>query len=191
MSKRGQYKKTEPVEFLDETVQAWERQPGEPEKAWRAFALYRDALLEGGIGQRSQRAVCLSLFPNRDPTKARTADIGAWSVKWRWVERAAAYDRHLDAEKQEAFRQALRRDAELNIAAYRTMRNRGATAVAQTPAATIHIRDATRMVDLAITGLRREAGLATEITATEKDEAFVAWLTAGDDDEEGEQRENA
>lgn len=184
MSKRGQYKKTEPVEFLDDEHPAWERQPSEGDKPWNAFVLYRDALLEGGIGRRSQRAVCLALFPNRDPTTARTRDIGLWSVKWRWRERVEAFDRHLDAEKQEAFREALKRDVELNIAAYRTMRNRGARAMTLTPADAIHVKDAVRMVDVAITGLRREAGLATEITGTEKDAAFVEWLTAGDDEEE-------
>lgn len=186
MSKRGQYKKTEPVEFLDETREAWERQPAEPEKAWRAFVLYRDALLEGGVGTRSQRAVCLSLFPNRDPTAARTRDIGLWSVRWRWVERCAAFDAKLDADKREAFRRALERDAEQGIAAYRVMRNRGSAKLLSLTSDGIAPALAVKMVETAITGLRREAGLATEIQGTEADDAFAAWLSRGAETDEEE-----
>lgn len=184
MSKRGQYKKTEPIEFLDETVEAWERQPGEPEKAYRAFGLYRDALIEGGIGKRSQRAVLASLYPNRDPSLARTRDIGLWSIKWRWVERAQAFDAHLEAVKLEAFRESLKRDAELNIQAYRAMRSKGSRAVLLAQPENIHVRDAAKMVDMAVTGLRREAGLATEIQGTEKDDAFATWLAGSGEPEE-------
>lgn len=183
MAKRGQYKRTEPVAFLDESLEAWERQRGEGDKAWEAFMLYRDAGQEGGIPKRTQREVCLRLFPGRDPTKARTSDIGEWSIKWRWRERTEAYDRHLDGIKREAFAAALQRDAELNIAAYRTMRNRGSAKLVQLAAENIAPSLAVKMVDTGITGLRREAGLATEITGSEKDDAFVAWLTAGEDEE--------
>lgn len=178
MSKRG---KAKPIEFIDETIERWDRQPGEGESAWRAFTVYRDQ----GLGNRSQRKACEQLFPHRDPTDARTREIGGWSIKWRWVERCAAWDAHLESLRQEEFREALRRDTELNIATYRAMRNKASRAIALVGADNVHVRDAVRMVDVAITGLRREAGLATEITTTEKDDAFVAWLTAGDE-EEGE-----
>lgn len=184
MSKRGQYKKTEPIEFLDDEHQPWDRQPAEGDQAWKAFVLYRDALIEGGIGKRSQREVCMHLFPNRDPTRARTTDIGRWSIKWRWRERVQAYDAHLDAVKLEAFRASLKRDAEISIAAYRAMRTKGANALRLTPAEAIHVKDAVRMVDVAITGLRREAGLATEIQGTEKDDAFATWLAGSGEPEE-------
>jgi hypothetical protein len=110
-------------------------------------------------------------------------EVAVWSVQWRWAERCAAFDAHVDRLKQAEFREALRRDTELNIATYRSMRNKAGRAIALAQAEEIHVRDATRMADVAITGLRREAGLATEITSSEKDDAFVAWLTAGDDED--------
>lgn len=169
--------------FDDEPRQPWERQPKESDAAWRCFQLYRDLPhlpKDDDPKPRSQREVATRLYPGRSPTATRTKEIGTWSAKWDWVVRANAYDTHIDRIEREAFMAALKRDTDVNLAAYRTMRNKGANALAQHQGG-IAPQHAARMVDTAITGLRREAGLATEIHGTEAGDAFISWLTTGDD----------
>jgi hypothetical protein len=170
-----------PPIFFDEERAAWDRQPNEVDRAWQAFVLYRDALLPGGIGKRVQRLVSERLYPDTHPTKGRVKEIGLWSVRHRWRERCNLYDVHLDRVKQEEFRAALRKDMETNIAVYRAMRSKGSRKIVDVDPGLIPIRDAIRMVDTAISGLRREAGLATEITGSERDNAFAEWLARGGD----------
>lgn len=67
-------------------IKPWERQPGESEQAFEAFALYRDAGAERAISQVAQRL-----------SKSR-ALIAKWSSRWSWVERAAAYDNDLERQ---------------------------------------------------------------------------------------------
>ncbi|MEW6572879.1 MAG: hypothetical protein AB1374_04530 [Bacillota bacterium] len=62
------------------------RQPGESAQAFQAFALYRD------MGPaRSIREVARRLG------KSKT-QIDRWSVRWDWVERAAAWDEEIDRQ---------------------------------------------------------------------------------------------
>ena len=70
-----------------QTEQPWERQPGESEQAFEAFRLYRDL----GI-RRSNIEVCNQLSKSRQL-------ISRWKSKYRWDERARAYDN--DLEKQQ------------------------------------------------------------------------------------------
>ncbi len=82
----------------------WVQQPGEGGKPFRAFALYRDMGPDG----RSLDAVALRL--RGDPSSScrpsgrrlRSQRIQIWSREWRWVERAAAWDRHVDEQVQQA-----------------------------------------------------------------------------------------
>lgn len=68
----------------------WERQPGETRAAYEGFRAYRD------------------LGPTRSLTRAAyTLDkhrqtLGQHSTKYRWVERAAAWDDHLDTLRRNA-----------------------------------------------------------------------------------------
>lgn len=67
-------------------VKPWERQPGESEKAYEAFCIYRDAGQE-----RSINMVYKTL------AKSRTL-ISNWSSRWKWVERVSAYDNDLERQ---------------------------------------------------------------------------------------------
>jgi len=60
----------------------------ESAKAFQAFCAYRDM-----GAQRSQREVARQLGKS-------TALISRWSAKWRWVERCAMWDGHLDQESR-------------------------------------------------------------------------------------------
>lgn len=75
----------------------WERQPGEPTRAYAAFCLYRDM----PASERSLRAVAGRLYgPNRTTKVPKT--LARWSARWRWVERAAAWDEEQDRRAREA-----------------------------------------------------------------------------------------
>jgi hypothetical protein len=72
----------------------WEKQRGEGAKAFAAFALYRDLRT-----QRSLVKVERTLHETGVP--AHRATIAGWSSRWRWVERADAWDREEDRIQRE------------------------------------------------------------------------------------------
>lgn len=64
----------------------WERQPGESEQAYEAFALYRD------LGpKRSNQEVGIQLSKSRQL-------ISRWKSNYNWDERVRAYDNELQKE---------------------------------------------------------------------------------------------
>lgn len=91
---------------LDPKVRPWERQPKEPDKAFVAFTKYRDQPTD----ERSVRAVARDL-------KVHDTQTHRWSAGWAWLERAAAWDRHLDAiaqkEREKQIKDMTRRHAGL------------------------------------------------------------------------------
>lgn len=71
--------------FIDE----WERQPGEPRRAFSAFVLFRDMGDERGVVKVRTDA----------GFAATPKTLMAWATTWRWVERADAFDRMLDRKR--------------------------------------------------------------------------------------------
>lgn len=69
----------------------WERQEGETDKSWGGFVIYRDL----GAGKRSL-AKAAEIF-GKSPEA-----LGQHARLWRWIERAAAWDRELDRVAREA-----------------------------------------------------------------------------------------
>ncbi len=101
----------------------WERQPGESEKAYAAFVVYRDL----GPGRTFEEAARL-VYPSRDRVTAgqaegeRGATVGqrsgntkrapsgrvrAWASSWDWQWRAAAWDLHNENFAEEALKRHL------------------------------------------------------------------------------------
>ena len=75
----------------------WERQPGESPRAFCAFCHYRDQ----GAGKRSLDEVCRRLYgPQTGRKRAATGRVQEWSRVHRWVQRASAWDDHLDLQAQ-------------------------------------------------------------------------------------------
>lgn len=73
-------------------MEVWEQQPNETRKAYEAFALYRD------MAERTYEKVRLAL--GRKAGYMRQLEY--WASDFHWVERATAYDRHLDSVRQAA-----------------------------------------------------------------------------------------
>ena len=69
-----------------QTDKPWERQPGESEQAYEAFAIYRDLGLK-----RSNQEVCARLSKSRQL-------ISRWKANYNWDERARVYDNELQKE---------------------------------------------------------------------------------------------
>jgi hypothetical protein len=74
----------------------WERQYNESRQAFQAFATYRD---QGPT--RSLSRVSQELHKDR-------VLLGRWSRKWRWVERAQAWDDEQDRVHRESMAEAIR-----------------------------------------------------------------------------------
>ena len=83
----------------------WEQQPGESSRAFGAFCVYR------GLGPRRTLRAAAEAFYHRS-SGAVLRQLHTWSAKLRWVERASAWDRHLDAEARQAQEKARREMAE-------------------------------------------------------------------------------
>jgi hypothetical protein len=94
---------------VSETSQSrWEQQPGESARAFGAFRAYRD------LGpRRSLPGAAAAFYGQTSASGERQFD--KWSRAFRWVERAAAWDRHLDAEGRAAQEAARREMADRHV----------------------------------------------------------------------------
>ena len=120
-----------------ETIQPWERQPGETTKQFEAFQVYRDMDEE-----RSIRSVAKALDKSKNL-------IGRWSAANNWVDRAAAWDvekdRLLRIEQQKDIKKMRKRHADIATA----MLLKAASALKKIPEEEIKAGDISRMVDIA------------------------------------------
>lgn len=147
---------------------AWERQPGEPARAYAAFCLYRDM----PATERSLRAVADRLYGSgggNPASKRRRApgQLHKWSVRWRWVERAAAWDEEQDRVAREA-----------QIRAIQEMRDR-------------HVREAMALQQKALERLRQmhpEELSPKDVLAYFVEAAKLERLSRGEPDQIQEQR---
>ena len=68
----------------------WEKQPGESDRAWGAFQIYRDL-----ADRRTYQAVAEKLECSHN-------NVRAWASRHDWRVRADAFDRHQDDENRKA-----------------------------------------------------------------------------------------
>ena len=80
----------------------WEQQSGESSRAYSAFCAYRK------LGPRRSLLAAAPAFYGRT-TSSVQRQLDKWSRAFDWVQRANAWDRHLDAEARET-QEAARRD---------------------------------------------------------------------------------
>lgn len=79
----------------------WERQPGETDKSYAAFCIYRDTPAH----ERSIQAI------GHKHKLKNASHHGRWSIKYEWVQRCRAFDNYLDIQA----RQKRERDHLANI----------------------------------------------------------------------------
>lgn len=94
----------------------WEQQPGETDRAYRAFVVYRDMGANRSLRLAAQRH--FGLAPD-DPATNQKRHFAKWSHANRWVERCSQFDAFSDyqrwAEKQTAIREMEGRHAAIAI----------------------------------------------------------------------------
>lgn len=156
----------------------WERQPGETGKAFAAFVLYRDQLDQRSLTNVA-RLLHEGMTGKRPKPESIRTQLGEWSARYDWVERADAYLDHLERRHREA------RETELDRVNERT-RESGAllttlglrrfhggtvrTAEGDKLVAPLDLNDATvadaiRLVDTGLKYQRLGSGLPTEALA--------------------------
>ncbi len=86
-----------PTEF--DEARPWTRQPCDTNTRWASFLRYRDAVPPRSIRRQSIE------------TGQAISTLQKWSTDYGWPERAAAYDRHVDAARTAAVEEALCEDA--------------------------------------------------------------------------------
>jgi hypothetical protein len=153
----------------DDERRPWERQPAETDAAWSAFVSFRDA----------------------GPAARKVGEHGAWSSKFAWRERAAAWyayaDRALEGDRLEGLADMRER----HLAVARDMLEvcrleigkRLARAKAQPSVATISVRDLMDLIEKAMRLERLAAGEAesrNELQSTWAE--IVASASLPDDD---------
>jgi hypothetical protein len=78
---------------MERDLLPWEKQSGESAKAFHAFTLYRD--------MRAGRSLANVGRTLGETGVAGPSMVAEWSARWRWVERADAYDRDQDRRDRE------------------------------------------------------------------------------------------
>jgi hypothetical protein len=86
----------------------WERQEGESTKSWAAFQLYRDL----PPMERSIQRAYSDQTGKTNRAQSTQSHWRVWSSRWRWVERAAAWDDEQDRKKREERQDEIRKMAE-------------------------------------------------------------------------------
>jgi hypothetical protein len=82
--------------------QLWHRQPGEPPAAYEAFCAYRD------LEAKSRSIIAAYRQLRRSDATRANGTWNEWSSRFRWPERAKAYDHHVHGLEQQADEQRVR-----------------------------------------------------------------------------------
>lgn len=96
-------------------VEEYERQPGEPPRAWKAFVIYRDMGEDRGVTK--VRDIAGGVYKH--------STLLTWAEKFRWVERARAWDNYVDRRRQAAFLKEQEEMARRQIKTGRTLQDVG------------------------------------------------------------------
>jgi hypothetical protein len=86
-----------------EPTQPWERLPGEPDKAWLAFRIFRDIGPKRSYDETARRYYAPNEAAGEEHSGRKKSRAGSsikrWAHQWSWNERAAAFDAYLDREE--------------------------------------------------------------------------------------------
>lgn len=99
-----------PVDILHDPW--WERQPGETRNAYAAFIQYRDMPKPRSIDGIYRATREQHSGGHGDARIRASGRFRGWSLTWRWIDRADAWDRHLDQEARRIQEESNRAAAE-------------------------------------------------------------------------------
>ena len=160
----------------DLDIDPWLQQPGEGEKPFQAFQMYRD------LGYaRSQAEVGRQLGKTKDI-------ISRWSSEWGWIARARAWDQHLDRIRIAAQEEAVKATVEQHTRILAAARTKLAQRLVGDEAANVSALDPNRitwpewrqMLDTVIKGERLTLGIATTVVDTHHSGRFSQDVTVID-----------
>lgn len=139
------------------TDKPWERQKGESEKAYEAFAAYRD------MGEkRTFQAVA-------DKLQKSCTLIRRWSGQWEWRERVRAYDNELEKEARKKAVADRRAMTERHIGIAMQLQKKALEALGSLSAEDMSPKDVKEFIKMA-TDLERLNRTLEEESARTKDE---------------------
>jgi|GEM_PF-2514678 len=150
----------------------WERQPGESLAAWTAFQCYRDLGPNRSLDEVDRRlyqppATGSAEAQPSAARKRRRGHIGAWSCRFSWVQRVAAWDAHVDREGRTAHLEAVKAMNERHAAAARSLQSRALEALQGMQATDLAAADVLRFLVEACKLERLAVGEVTERSAQE------------------------
>lgn len=135
---------------LDPALPPWEQQPGETPKRHGQFVTYRD------LG-RSRTLPRTAELLQRHPVTVRKA-----SAEFRWLERAEAYDRHLDKLYEATWLEERRKAAEADAKILGAAIGKIAQRLPQLNAQEMTVGDVIRLMDVAMRHRRALFGDPTD-----------------------------
>lgn len=135
---------------LDPALPPWEQQPGETTKRYGQFVTYRN------IGRARTLPKAAELL-QRHPVTVRKA-----SAEFRWLERAEAYDRHLDQLYEATWLEERRKAAEADAKILGAAIGKGAQRLPSLNAQEMSAGDVIRLMDVAMRHRRALFGDPTE-----------------------------
>jgi len=113
---------------LTEGKAVWDRQEGESSRAYRAFCWYRDLGADRSIHKAYQKFIRARGRIKEDQNIRVSAKWKEWATKYKWVERAEAYDDYIEREKrkqnEEAIFEMYKRQAETAVSLQRKLKER-------------------------------------------------------------------
>lgn len=150
---------------MDGEWEPWERRDTETALSFNAFAVYRDA---GAM--RSLRKTAREV-----PTDYKV--VANWSVTHQWVDRALAWDRYMDRQRQVALVSRQREVAELHdrvaaaLLARAVNRITGQNGVTALDPSTLTAREVARLIEVATRVQRSALGMPDHLVV---DEGYTA-----------------
>lgn len=137
------------------TMKSWERQKGESQRAYEAFAIYRDMGPSRSLAKVAKKlGKAISL-------------IERWSRKWNWVERAALYDDELDRQYRAEQEEERKKMAERHAKQAMMIQNKIVQRLQTLDPNQLSPSDLIRWFDIAVKVERLARGQSTEITKLE------------------------
>lgn len=137
------------------SIKPWERQRGESQKAFEAFAIYRDMGSTRSIQKVAQKL-----------TKSE-ALLRRWSAKWNWVERAKEYDLEMDRQHRLQQEEERRKMAERHAKQAMMFQNKILERLRTLDPNRLTPADLIRWFDIAVKVERLARGESTEIHEVE------------------------